>query len=156
MVRIVRGERLTAIGFLAPADRYAEIRETLPKLEKELPSKWRVLRLDLRIQNPVHVPTQAEIHLIAETAKDVADIAKDIATVGGLAYAMWCFLEKRFPWIKKPKGKTEKKVEAHGSPRPKKRRRSATQKRNANRKKLSDRDNDHGDHGNEYDTGAKV
>jgi hypothetical protein len=110
MVRIVSSKRLTHVSFVASVERYAEIRASLPELKKELPSKWRATRLDLRIDNPTYVPTQAEMHVIVETAKNVAEIAKDFATVGGLAYATWRFLKKRFPWIKKPKPKTAKKA----------------------------------------------
>jgi hypothetical protein len=119
MARIVSAEKLTAVGFVAPVERYAEIRASLPELEKELASKWGVIRLDLRIRNPVYVPSQAEIHLVIESVKD-------IAAAVGLTIQVWKFLQRRFPWIRKPKGETKKRVKAHTSPRPKQRRRSVS------------------------------
>jgi len=74
-------------------------------MQKELSPKWSFTRFELRIRNPVYVPSQAEIHLVLEFAKDI--VATVVLTIQALK-----LLKKRLPWIKKPKARARTRKKA--------------------------------------------
>lgn len=86
------------VSFVAPIERLPEIQATFPDLKKNLGTMRPVAQMGLRIRNPVYVPSQAEIHLVIEFAKNVVSVA-------GVAIQTWKFLKKRFRWLKKPKAR---------------------------------------------------